>query len=76
MESLPPDFLSNMGSGVAANMIFVFGYLLSLCLRKRVRHSECNSGCFSCKTDIENTLHEQINLDEKNGKTGEPDSIV
>ena len=55
MEESSP-FLSNMGSGVAANALFVLLYIVNQCLKKRVKHSECDSGCFSCKTDIQNTI--------------------
>ena len=56
--------MSNLGSGVAANALFVLLFLINGCLKKRVRHSECESGCFSCKTDISNTQRSEENAED------------
>ena len=58
MEQPPSPFLSNLGSGVAANALFVVLYIVNACLKKRVKHSECDSGCFHCKTDIKTEASE------------------
>jgi hypothetical protein len=63
MESLPPDFMTTLGTGILSNAVFVVAYLVSTCLKKRVKHSECDSGCFHCKTDIstQNTIRKESN---------------
>ena len=63
MEQSSSPFLSNLGSGVAANALFVLLYIVNACLKKRVKHSECDSGCFTCKTDISNTERSEANDD-------------
>ena len=55
--------MNNLGSGIAANTIFVIAYLVSILLKKRCKHSECRSGCFSCSSDMENTMHGEENGD-------------
>ena len=65
MESNP--FLSNLGSGVAANLVFVIAYLVSIGLKKKCKHSECECGCFKCKSDIQ--LTQRANQIE-HGETG------
>ena len=57
------QFLNNLGSGVAANTIFVIAYLVSILLKKRCKHSECRSGCFSCSSDMQNTMRGEENDD-------------
>lgn len=57
------QFLTNLGSGVAANTIFVIAYLISILLKKRCKHSECRSGCISCSSDMENTIRGEANGD-------------
>jgi hypothetical protein len=54
MDSSSP-FLTNVGSGIAANLVFVACYLISIGLKKKCKHSECESGCFKCKSDIQIT---------------------
>jgi len=60
-EQVSSEFLKSMGGGVVANLLFVVVYFLKRCMDKKVRHSECNSGCFRCKTDIENTQRRKKN---------------
>ena len=52
---MEPTFLNNLGSGVIANSIFAIVYIVSLCLKKKYKHSECQAGCFRCSSDIELT---------------------
>ena len=58
-------FLKQFGTGVASNLIFVVGYLISIALRKRHKHSHCKTCC--CEIDLEaqtirqNPIGEQTN---------------
>ena len=66
MEEQQQQFLTNVGSGLLANAMFVVLYIARECLKKKVKHSECNSGCLSCKTDIQNTQRSDVNIAENN----------
>ena len=48
-------FLKNLGTGVVSNLIFVAAYLISLCLKKKYKHSECDLWCIHCSSDMQNT---------------------
>ena len=47
------QYLQNIGTGVVSNLIFVVAYLLSICLKKRHKHSHCKTCCF--EMDIEDS---------------------
>ena len=61
MEEHP--FLTNVGSGVAANALFVLLYIINRCFQKRWKHSECEAPCCRCAADIENTQRGELNLE-------------
>jgi len=68
MESLGSDeLLKQFGTGVASNLIFVFAYLVSLCLKKKYKHSHCKGCCL--EFDLER--QETIRIPKGEDKNGE-----
>lgn len=52
---LPDDFMKNMGSGLASNVLTVGMLAIILCIRncskRKFKHSECKSCCFAVSLD-------------------------
>ena len=55
MEGLDPSFMTNLGSGVGANLISLLAVGLFICLKncsnRHFKHSKCSSGCCSVELD-------------------------
>ena len=55
MEGLDPSFMTNLGSGVGANLISLLAVGLFLCIKncsnRHFKHSKCSSGCCSLELD-------------------------
>ena len=75
---LPTGFMEQLGSGVGANLITVCAVAVLLCIRncskRKFKHSECKSCCFSLELDEQSESSESEKSHEIKHKKAKKDA--
>ena len=75
---LPAGFMEQLGSGVGANLITVCAVAVLLCIRncskRKFKHSECKSCCFSLELDEQSESSESEKSHEIKHKKAKKDA--